>query len=77
MSGMGHMHPDLMGAAGFQPAIHQGQYRRRTETFGDPRPCYRMAPSLEQHRLALAVVFVARQLGGDFQDIAWLETHAA
>jgi hypothetical protein len=29
--GVGHVHPDLVRAPGFQPAFHQRQHRRRAE----------------------------------------------
>ena len=73
MTGMGQMHPDLMGPPGFQPAFHQRQRRGAAKPLDNPGPGHGMAAALKQHRLTLAVGLVAGQLRGDLQDIRGLE----
>ena len=67
---MRHVHPDLVGAPGFQPAVQQRGGGRGAEPFehagaGDGAP-----PAGCQHRLLLPVVAVAADLRGHAQHAA-------
>ena len=74
MARMGHMHPDLMGAPGFQPTFHQGGHGRGAKTFQGARTGHGMAAhTFIENGLPLAVGLVARQIGGDAQNIAGLK----
>ena len=74
MSHMGHMHTDLMGASGLEPALGQRRHRRLAQRLHDPRPRHRVAPAVKAHRLPLPIGLVAPQMGLDLQDIPRLET---
>ena len=73
MARIGHMHPNLMRAPGFQPTFQQRQYPRRAIGLQNPRPRNRVPPTMPQNRLTLAVGFVASQLGRNAQNIARLK----
>ncbi len=72
----GHVHPDLVGAPRFQPALHKHGRRRRAEPFQQPRAGHGVTALVGKDRLTLAVGRVARQVRGDPQHQPFLERDA-
>ena len=76
MARIRHMHSDLMGAAGFQPAFQK--CCTAGKVLHHPRAGHSVAASaVPDHGLALAVGFVAGKFGGDAHNAARLHRDAA
>ncbi len=73
MADMAHMHPDLMCAPSFQPALHQSGMGNKRLPHRNPR--HRVPSALKQNGLPLTVGLVARELRSDFQHTGF-ETNA-
>ena len=76
VTGIGQVHPDLMGAPGFQPAFDQccGGLKLLHHTHAG----YGMAANaVPDHGLTLTVRLVTRQFRGDAQNAACLDRNAA
>ena len=74
---MSKMHPDLMRASGLQPTVQKSGHYRGAKSPDHPRPGYRMAPSLEHHRLSLPVRPMSAELRRDPKCAALIESSAS
>lgn len=74
MAHMGHVHADLVGAPGFEPALNKG--RVAPERLQDPNSRHRASPRAENHRLTLTVGAMSLKSRCQTDHGSRLESHA-